>query len=82
MSAEARRGWFATALDRDVGGRREEPEVSGVLLRLPGSWLAIFEELNKKTRAGCFALRVCSDDGRAARALEGWDRSRRSGRRL
>jgi len=38
MSAEARR-WWPGFMPRDEGGRRDELEASGVLLRLPMLWL-------------------------------------------
>lgn len=41
ISAEARSWWELPRLREDEGGRREDLEASGVLLRFPMMWLAM-----------------------------------------
>ena len=41
MSADDRSWWLPARVLRDVGGRREDLDASGVLFRLPMMWLAM-----------------------------------------
>lgn len=41
MSAEARSWWEPPRLREEEGGRRDDLEASGVLLRFPMMWLAM-----------------------------------------